>query len=279
VSQPALSESIRKLEKELGVPLVYRGHAFEGLTPEGERLVLWARRILADHDALVQEVAAMQSGLDGQLRLAVIPSASTTVALLIEAFRAAHPLASVLLETRLSSYEISQRLHRFELDVGVVHLSEPAVSELNSFSIYTERFMLVANRQLVDDDVDLVAWSELSQLPLCMLNTSMRGRQLVDEALGTSGLTLRPDVETDSMASLYALAQTGRYVAVAPHSWFHAFPLAADVRLVPLVSPAVTSAVGLVTSASEPGSVLGRAFAAVAGRLALDDVFDVVLAR
>ncbi|WP_346921795.1 helix-turn-helix domain-containing protein [Glutamicibacter creatinolyticus] len=36
VSQPALSEAIRKLEAELGVPLVRRGHSFQGLTAEGE---------------------------------------------------------------------------------------------------------------------------------------------------------------------------------------------------------------------------------------------------
>jgi hypothetical protein len=76
VSQPALSEAIRKLEHELDVPLVNRGRAFEGLTPEGERLVIWARGILADHDALKQEVVAMRSGLEGQLRLAVIPAAA-----------------------------------------------------------------------------------------------------------------------------------------------------------------------------------------------------------
>ena len=38
VSQPALSEAIRSLERELGVPLVVRGRRFEGLTPEGERV-------------------------------------------------------------------------------------------------------------------------------------------------------------------------------------------------------------------------------------------------
>ena len=76
VSQPALSEAIRKLERELGVPLVLRGKSFEGLTPEGERLVLWARRILADRDALEHEVTALRTGLTGDLRLGVVPAAA-----------------------------------------------------------------------------------------------------------------------------------------------------------------------------------------------------------
>jgi len=46
VSQPALSASIAKLERELNVTLINRGHNYQGLTPEGERLVVWAKRIL-----------------------------------------------------------------------------------------------------------------------------------------------------------------------------------------------------------------------------------------
>ncbi|MFF4871385.1 LysR family transcriptional regulator [Streptomyces sp. NPDC000961] len=42
-SQPALSEAIRKPEDELDVPLVLRGRTYEGLTPEGERIVVGAR--------------------------------------------------------------------------------------------------------------------------------------------------------------------------------------------------------------------------------------------
>ncbi|WP_425489514.1 LysR family transcriptional regulator [Nonomuraea typhae] len=40
VSQPSLSAAIRKLERELDVPLVRRGQRFAGLTPEGERVLL-----------------------------------------------------------------------------------------------------------------------------------------------------------------------------------------------------------------------------------------------
>lgn len=63
VSQPALSSAIAKLERELNVTLINRGHSFEGLTREGERLVVWAKRILAEHAAFKAEVDAVRSGI------------------------------------------------------------------------------------------------------------------------------------------------------------------------------------------------------------------------
>ncbi len=54
--KPTLSEAIRQLERELAVPLVDRnGRRFGGLTPEGKRILGWAREILASEDALRQE--------------------------------------------------------------------------------------------------------------------------------------------------------------------------------------------------------------------------------
>lgn len=88
VSQPSLSAGIRRLEHELDVPIVRRGRRYEGLTPEGELVLAWAHRILAEQDALRQELSAragragrpaedvpqgrvtardLRSGLDGSL--------------------------------------------------------------------------------------------------------------------------------------------------------------------------------------------------------------------
>lgn len=50
VTQPTLSMRIRSLEEELGLVLIVRGQRFEGFTPEGERILAWARALLAAHD-------------------------------------------------------------------------------------------------------------------------------------------------------------------------------------------------------------------------------------
>src|ERR1700736_1467240 len=77
VSQPALSASIAKLERELNLTLINRGHNYEGLTPEGERLVVWAKRILAEQEAFKAEVAAVQSGITGTLPVGAETQAAT----------------------------------------------------------------------------------------------------------------------------------------------------------------------------------------------------------
>lgn len=91
VSQPSLSAAIRKLEHELDVPIVRRGRRFEGLTPEGERVLARAHRVLAERDALQQELSAMRGGLAGTLRFGAIPTALSAVSLLTTPFCAQHP--------------------------------------------------------------------------------------------------------------------------------------------------------------------------------------------
>ena len=274
VSQPALSEAIRKLERELDVPLVRRGRSFQGLTAEGERLVPWARRILADHVALKEEVRALKSGLAGQLRLGLIPAASTTVALLTESFCGVHPLVRVQIDGGLPSLEIGRRLERFELDAGIIYLSEQDTTELTAIPLYRERMVLVTSEDLLPVHVEELSWQEVTVLPLCLLKDTLRGRQSVDRVLAAQGLCVRPQVETDSISAMYAHVRTGRWAALVPHPWDYSFPRPAGLREVPISGEAVYSDVGLVTSAVAPGSILGRAFATAAGAMDLNTLLN-----
>jgi len=131
VSQPALSAAIAKLERELNVTLINRGHSFEGLTPEGERLVVWARRILAEHDAFKAEVDAVRSGITGTLRLGTVPTASTTASLVLSAFCSAHPLVKVHIHSRLAATELYRRIREFELDAAIVHSAPDEAHDVN----------------------------------------------------------------------------------------------------------------------------------------------------
>lgn len=264
MSQPALSEAIRKLEQELKVPLVRRGQKFEGLTPEGERLVHWARRILADHDALKQEVTALQTGLTGELRLGVVPAAATTVALLTDPFCAAHPLVRVQLETNLRSAEIVERIRRFELDAGILYPDRQDTADLLVTPLYEEQQVLIMGGDLLSGKPDTISWPDALQLPLCLLTEGMRGRQIIDDALATQGLAVTPQLETDSVVALFAHVGTGRWASIVPQTWIRTLGPPAVTSVLRLHSPSISALMALVTNKAEPGSVLARALAQTA---------------
>ena len=89
VTQPSLSNGIKQLELELGVPIFLRGRGqrFQGLTAEGERVAVWSRAILAYCDAMRKEVATMQNHLTGNLRIGAMPSMSPVLPFLLEIVR------------------------------------------------------------------------------------------------------------------------------------------------------------------------------------------------
>src|ERR1700712_2696142 len=72
VTQPTMSTNLKQLEEILGVMLVQRGSRFQGFTPEGERTLEWARRIVADARGMRQEINKLKEGLTGEIRLAVV---------------------------------------------------------------------------------------------------------------------------------------------------------------------------------------------------------------
>jgi DNA-binding transcriptional LysR family regulator len=274
VSQPALSAAIAKLERELNVTLINRGHNYQGLTPEGERLVVWAKRILAEQDAFKAEVAAVQSGITGTLRLGTDPTASTTLALPVAAFCAAHPLAKVQVRSRLSTKELHRQLRDYELDVAIAQFDPGDQEGLQVVPLYEERYTLLVSGDQLTSRASVMTWAEAAQLPLALLTPDMRIRQVIDGVFAAQGFVVTPQVETDSIASLYAHVGVGDWASIVPHTWLRAMPVVGRTRALRLVEPAAGAQVSVAIHAATPGSVAARAFVNAATGLSLDDVFD-----
>ncbi|MFJ5213268.1 LysR substrate-binding domain-containing protein [Streptomyces sp. NPDC088354] len=282
VSQPSLSAAIRKLEHELGVPIVMRGRRFEGLTPEGERVLAWGHRILAERDALRQELSEMRGGLSGTLRMGAIPTALTAASLLTTPFCARHPRARVSLES-LSSGDITRRLADFELDVAMTYLDDDTLVHVRKFPLYEERYVLLTPADGAPGPgagpgpAEKVSWAQVAALPLCLLSPRMRNRRIIDGCFAAEGVTADPAVESDTVAGLYAHLVGGRWSSVISHAWLHMFGVPDGMRVVPLRGPARGPRVGLVVADHEPGSVLGGALLEVAREAGVRDALDELL--
>jgi DNA-binding transcriptional LysR family regulator len=262
VSQPALSAAIRKLEHELDVTIVQRGQRFGGFTPEGQRVVSWAHRILAERDGLRTDLDQMRDGLSTTLRIGAIPTAVPATPLITARFAAAHPRARIRIEA-LASREIVRRLADFELDVGLSYLDEEPVSAMRTTLLYRERFlaMMPTSCPLAADPV--ARWSDVAELPLCALTPDMRNRRILDSAMTMAGARLAPVVETDNVGALYAHIATRGLSSIVSHAWLHAFGVPAGMCVRPLSEPNPRPPVGLVALHREPPAILADAVWAV----------------
>lgn len=257
-SQPALSAAIRKLEAELGVTIVRRGRRFGGFTPEGERVVGWAHRILSERDALRADLDRMRGGLTATLRIGAIPTAVPAIPMLTEAFCARHPLAHVAIE-ELSAREITRRLEEFDLDIGLTYLDEPAAAPPVEYPLYLERYFLLTPADGPLAGQDAVDWASAAQLPLCTLDTSMNNRRILERAAAEAGARLTPVVETDTIAALYAHLASRRWSSIIAHTWLRAFGVPTGMRVLRLTPPGPNPVIGVVTARNHPRSLVADA--------------------
>ncbi|MGH3761684.1 LysR family transcriptional regulator [Actinophytocola sp.] len=278
VSQPALSAAIRKLETELDIQIVQRGQRFEGFTPEGKQVLLWAHRILAERDAMRHELASMRGGLSGVLRMGAIPTALTVASLLTTPLAEQHPHVRVSIES-LSSRQIVNRLAEFDLDIGMTYIDGERHGTVRVVPLYRERYLLLTPADGRFANHETVGWEELADTPLCMLSPVMQNRRILDRNFAEAGVTVTPSVEADTVSAIYAHVITLRWSSVIAHAWLHVFGVPEGLRVVPLERPRRAYQVGLVLADRDPEPMLARALVDTAHQVDVQGELDALLQR
>lgn len=276
VSQPTLSAGIRRLETELGVLIVRRERRYAGLSAEGERILGWAQQIVADCDALRQDVTSMRGGLAGRLRIGAIPTSLSSLSLVTTPITARHPNVRVLIQS-LNSRQIERGLHDFELDLGMTYLDSEPLGTVRTVPLYRERYVLLTAADGPFAGRAEVTWAEAATVPLCLLSADMQNRRIVDGLFREAGAEPRPRIETNSITTLYAQAVDGPLSSVMAHPWLRLFSVPEGLRALPLVEPERTHRVGIVALARETEPLLVRAVLEEIATLELQDRLDAVL--
>ena len=251
VTQPTLSAGVKQLEGQMGVLLVNRGSRFKGFTPEGERVLDWARRIVGDTRAMREEINALRHGLTGRLRIAAIPTALAMVAALTTPYRERHPNVQFTIWSR-NSTEILDLLENLEIDAGLTYLGNEPVGQVNAVPLYQERYQLLTSADAPLGNRRTVTWAEVAQVPLCLLTPDMQNRRIIDRLLRSAGGESRPTLESDSMILLFSHVRTGRWASVMPARLAETLGLTATIRAIPIREPEAVQTIGLVVPAREP---------------------------
>ena len=267
VTQPTLSAAVKQLEGQMGVLLVNRGSRFQGFTPEGQRVLEWARRIVGDTRNMRDEINSLRHGLTGRLRIAAIPTTLAMVAALTTPYREKHPNVQFTIYSR-NSIEILELLENLEIDAGITYVENEPVGRVNTVPLYAEHYRLLTSAEAPLGNRDSVTWAEVAQVPLCLLTPDMQNRRIIDRLLKSAGGESRPTLESDSMILLFSHVRTGRWASVMPAKIAETLGLTETIRAIPITEPEAVQTIGLVVPAREPMTPMAAALVAEARRIA-----------
>ncbi len=265
VTQPTLSAGLKQLEESLGVLLVTRGSRFQSLTPEGERVLDWAKRIVGDVRTMRQEVRALKQGqLVGHLRLAAIPTALAMVSALTTPYHARHPEMRFTVRS-CTSIEVLSALDNLESDAGISYLDNEPIGRARAIPLYREQYRLLISADAPLGQRKTVTWAEIGQIPLCLLTPDMQNRRIINQLLREAGI-VEPaaTLESNSMILLFSHVRTGRWASVMPAILAETLGLIGAVRAIPIVEPAAVHTIGLIVPDRDPMTPATAALVAVA---------------
>jgi LysR family transcriptional activator of glutamate synthase operon len=263
VAQPALSQQIRSLERELGQPLVERTTRKVAMTQAGEMLVARARRALAELDAAEAELQSLAGVQAGRLSVGALHTMGPVdLSLLLATFHERYPAVELTVREQ-SSEELAAMLRDDEIDVAFLSVTEriqsrglalrPLVSEELVVVLPIEH-RLAGNAQL--------RLRELVDEPFITFREGARLRELLTAAAALEGFDARIALESNESRRIRSLVSRGLGVAILPRS--DAAGPGARIAVCDLVEPSLTRDITLAQRAERQPSPAAEAFVALA---------------
>lgn len=243
LTQPAISQQIRELERRCGLRLVERVGKRAFATAAGRELIMRGRRILTDAEHALVAVRQHKEGTAGRVHIGTGPTA--LVYLLPPALRKlrdSHPDIELVV-TSGTSHTISEGLLSNVLDLGFTALPV-ASKELEVVPVRTDP--MVAILPATDHTIpEKLSPADVASRPLILEYQRVPHQQLSRAWLQSGGVAVRPIMELDSIEAIKSAVSAGLGTAIVPGPAMTHAPPVNSIVVRPLDPPLVRT-LGLV---------------------------------
>jgi len=242
-TQPAISLSIRDLEKKLGEGLFEKRNAKTAkteLTPFGNHFLPKAKELIAHHDRIAEDMTLLAEHKTGHLRLASVPSIASRVLpeLLLQFVAGAPGLHISFFDD--NSNAVLEMVENQQVDFGIAHLfHEQDHSDKTFIPIWQDQIGVVC-----PNNHPLAGSTGLHWKTLCEHRLISNGTSALLEDSAASPLLGYSQFYVSNMISLIAMLEAGFGITTLP--WY-AFPKdSTTLKFIPLQTPTVIRRIGIV---------------------------------
>ena len=216
VTQAAISMQIRQLENELGARVFVRAPRHVILTEAGEHLLQRARQILREHDAAVDEIAALAGAERGRLRIGSASAMILTEPLpkILKELRRQHPAAEIAVISGTSGALVDQILAG-ELDIAFVSLPVD-VRGIQTERLSEDQLVAIASpRHKLAKQRTISAYT-LAGEKLILGERGGNTRRLIDQFFAQAGVSLHVAMELSRQAAIRRMVEEDMGVGIVP---------------------------------------------------------------
>lgn len=223
VAQPALSQCVQKVEKELGNAVFVRNSNGVVLTAEGECFIEFAKKTLREQKKFEKKIIDLKNADTGKVHLGFTGTQATYVLpYVLPPFKERYPSIEIVL-VEAASDEIEDKLVRDEIEVGILH--PPIHGELDAFEISRDDLVIVprSNSRFQpyiyyreDDTEPYLNIDFLRDEPLVLTNPNQRSRMICEQIFKKANLKPHIRQVTKSINTVDALAQVNYATALIP---------------------------------------------------------------
>jgi DNA-binding transcriptional LysR family regulator len=215
MAQPSVSAHVRRLEAEIGQTLFHRLRGSVALTPAGEALLPFARRIVADVEAATAELHEVGGLARGRLAVGATPSlAATLLPAVLSRFHAAYPGIDLVVRES-GSRELVAALEEGTVDIALVIL--PVRQDvLQTEPLLREELVVAVAKTHPLASRHSLSVSELRDVPLVMFREGYDLRASTEAAFREAGFAPTFAVEGGEMDGVLRLTAAGLGAAIVP---------------------------------------------------------------
>ncbi|KIL41817.1 LysR family transcriptional regulator [Gordoniibacillus kamchatkensis] len=244
IAQPSLSQQIRLLEHEIGVPLFDRIGKKTVITEAGRTLLHHSYNVFHELSQARAAINELQGLKRGTLKIgALLTVVNYLLPPTVIAFHRSYPNVELSV-LGLRTGDIYDGLLQNELDLGIVYLPMEH-EDLETIPLYKENLALAAPLDHPLAKEPFVTLDVLKETPSVLLPGTYFLRQLVNEQCGTLGFTPQPVMEMTTMESIINMVGKGVGVTLLPRAYLN-YIEDKRIRTVSLQNPMLTTQIGLV---------------------------------
>lgn len=225
LTQPAISEQVRKLEQQHDILLFIRDRKQVQLTPAGDRLLVLTKQYFEVEQHMQDYLSETSAAIDGNLR--IIADSAHHVTGILAAFRDRFPNVTVSIKVGNTGHILDQ-LRNYNAEIGIAGSTSPG-KDIEALDLGETEIIGFARKGLFGAGKGAVTIRELSKLPLVFRELGSKTREKLVQAANAQHISLTPVIQAEGREAVREVVASGAGIGFVSKAEF-----GHDDRLVPL---------------------------------------------